>query len=215
MKKLKILEAVKNNANIQYLKTLLENGADPNEGDEIQFRFPICWAVDHKNLEIVKLLLRFGADVNKQTSTMRTSLMMAIANDTKEIFDLLLEKEPDLSLSNAYERNVIHIAASVRNYYLKKLLKKQPPIEIVNKRDENGKTPLIRALRYKKVENALELIRYQADLNVKTKNGEQAIDLIIQSKNTELFKALENRVNDLDERGKALFERTRLKFELI
>ena len=210
-----LLTAIKQGT-IENVKKLLENGANPNEGNEIQFRFPICWAVRNKNISKVKLLLEYGADINNVTITNRTPLMLCVVYNQDKVFKLILEKEPDLSITSKHGRNIFFLASVNENsFYTKELLKGNPSLELVDQQDFSGVTPLLNALDKKKIDNAIELIRYGADMNITRHNGKHIVDYVIEYKKVELFEAIEDRKDDLDERGKALFERTKLKFQLL
>ena len=191
-------------------------GGDPNVQFLTGFRTPLCWAVYCDKKEIVRLLLENGASLNIQTKSHRTPVMLSIVDNTKEIFKLLIERESDLSIVSGEGRNALHFASSTSDlFYMSELLKKKPKMEWINQKDLTGKTPLIFALDLYYLEQALELIRYGANLNIPHHNGKQAIDYIIKYKKVELFEAIEERKEELDRRGRALFEGTKLKFQLI
>ena len=50
-----------------YAELLLEAGADPNIVDD-QNATPLTWCAHFRNVELIKLLIRYGADVNKGES---------------------------------------------------------------------------------------------------------------------------------------------------
>uniref|UniRef100_K3WII2 TRAF-type domain-containing protein n=1 Tax=Globisporangium ultimum (strain ATCC 200006 / CBS 805.95 / DAOM BR144) TaxID=431595 RepID=K3WII2_GLOUD len=68
---------------------------------------PLTMAVNVGNVEIVKLLLRFGADVNLETSRGRTPLAEACLAQNPELVDLLLEHRANVSHTNRHGQNLM------------------------------------------------------------------------------------------------------------
>lgn len=73
---------------------------------------PLSMAVSIGNVEIVKTLLRFGADVNLETSRGRTALAEACLAQNLELVELLLEQRANVSHTNRQGRNLV---ATVRS----------------------------------------------------------------------------------------------------
>lgn len=59
-----LIDATKRN-DVQALTALLEQGCDPNSEDN-EGRTALCYASANPKPEILKLLIKYGADVNKQ-----------------------------------------------------------------------------------------------------------------------------------------------------
>ena len=67
------------NSNSTYLVTFfLEKGADINHGT-YNGETPLMYAIEGKNLEVVKLLLDCGADVEKVTKTGKTFRVLLLS----------------------------------------------------------------------------------------------------------------------------------------
>lgn len=73
---------------------------------------PLAMTVSLGNVEIVKLLLRFGADVNLETSRGRTPLAEACLAQHVELVTLLIEHRANVSHTNRQGR---HLMAMVRS----------------------------------------------------------------------------------------------------
>jgi ankyrin repeat protein len=93
---------------VSFIRTLLEIGADPKPAHHSGFP-PLVAALSCSNpqggspgrpdvLEILRLLLEFGADPNQRGINDYTSLHMAVAEENAEAVKLLLEAgaDPDL-----------------------------------------------------------------------------------------------------------------------
>ncbi|MFC1835335.1 ankyrin repeat domain-containing protein, partial [Thermodesulfobacteriota bacterium] len=68
---------------------LLERGADIEAGDDHRHRTPMMHAAQSGHLEVVKVLLKNGANVNATDRGGKTALSLAKWNSTKEIRRLL------------------------------------------------------------------------------------------------------------------------------
>jgi ankyrin repeat protein len=79
---------------------LLETGADPNQQSEIDGDFPLRIAVSWQNLELVAVLLDYGANPNMQRRDGDTALMEACRQDNIEVVKVLLGNGADTSLKN-------------------------------------------------------------------------------------------------------------------
>lgn len=73
------------------VQLLLEFGAGSsiNEGGTIYERSPLHWAARHGNIEIVAILLNYGADVKLLDATGFTAFRLAMEEGHQEIMNLL------------------------------------------------------------------------------------------------------------------------------
>ena len=72
--------------------SLLEHGADPNTVEPREKASLLQWACENGCLDIVDLLIKYKADVNKKDSNGSTPLMSACKNGHFEVVELLLAK---------------------------------------------------------------------------------------------------------------------------
>lgn len=68
---------------------------------------PLSMAVSLGHVELVKVLLRFGADVNAETSRGRTALAEACLAQHAELVALLIEHRANVSHTNRHGRNLL------------------------------------------------------------------------------------------------------------
>ena len=79
-----LIKAVKNN-DVDETAKLLKNGGNPNYEDPHERKTPLLYATWHNNLEIVKLLVKYGADVNFQNVIGHTPLIYAAQEGSLEM----------------------------------------------------------------------------------------------------------------------------------
>lgn len=109
-KRITALYLAMGNAHPSITKLLLSNGADPHAMDH-HGRGPLHYAVDWQNVEIVKLLLEVGADVNKRCKCDMTVLHIAVGQlRDAEMVKLLLEAGADINASGDNMPPPLHIA---------------------------------------------------------------------------------------------------------
>jgi uncharacterized protein len=89
--------------NQQFLRLLLEHGADANAVEKDGWPL-LMYAAGEGKLEIVKLLLKHGAQVNSQDAFRTTPLMLAAEGKHSEVVRLLLQchADPNLQMFNGY-----------------------------------------------------------------------------------------------------------------
>jgi Zn-dependent protease with chaperone function len=87
------------NGNSEMVLELLNEGADPNEMNEIG-ESPLLVAVVNEQLEIIPILIENGADPNLQDETGWTPLMSAVMTENLEIGRMLLDAGADPTLKD-------------------------------------------------------------------------------------------------------------------
>ncbi|KAK0666772.1 ankyrin repeat-containing domain protein [Cercophora samala] len=87
------------------VKTLLDAGANPNvvtDEESGSHGFPLLFAVKRDRLDLVKMLVERGADVNLKAGVLITALQAAVELEDPAIFNLLLEAGADVNLASDY-----------------------------------------------------------------------------------------------------------------
>jgi len=95
--------------NIDILRLLLENGADPNAAS---YGIPaLAQAVHRNNTECVRVLLEFNPDTTYTNRAGMNLFYHALSNNNLDIARLLLDRNPDL-INSPYQRDLDHFISS-------------------------------------------------------------------------------------------------------
>lgn len=111
------------------VQSLLDGGIDPDEGTESGYT-PLMAASFRQGTQVMELLLRAGADVNRQDSSGRTALMAACSHPAGHLPDpegiqLLLKNGADISLKDNNGRTAYDLLV-LRADDDREALKRQP-----------------------------------------------------------------------------------------
>jgi ankyrin len=79
---------------------------------------PLHYAARHNHVEVAKLLLQAGANVNAREANEITPLLMAISNDNMAVAHFLLGHGGDVNAVDWYGRSPLWEAVNVRNLYM-------------------------------------------------------------------------------------------------
>ena len=136
----KIFEAVKNN-NIKEVRSLLDQGTDPNSADEDGDHL-LMYAVLYSSVDCMQLLIEKGSNVNAKNKIDETALMWAVHDLAK--MKLLIRNGADVNARAKSGNTPLLIAAVGHGKYetVKLLIDKGANALAVNERKENA---LIRA----------------------------------------------------------------------
>jgi ankyrin repeat protein len=88
---------------------LLEQGADPNITDNESNFTPTHYAVGWNNYEILELLIKYGAKVDKQDIYGNTPLIYSVKEKNDACFDLIIKEKPNLNTWNVDGKIILHI----------------------------------------------------------------------------------------------------------
>lgn len=172
---------------IELVKELLKRGANPNckceEVDDIITNVSFC---DEKAVELAKLLIQSGANVNGADEENTSVLSYAIGMDNFEFTRFLLNNGADINQKDSNERMGCLPIHSVESVAMLELLI-QKKLE-VDTRCDNGRTLLHFAAR----DNYVDLVRYildnkLIDIDIKDSNGETALDYAKSADNKEIL----------------------------
>jgi len=123
--------------------------------------------------DLIRVLAKFGAEVDARSMSGRTPLKTAAGNDNLACVQTLLELGADVRLGlTDNKQNVLHNIRSVE--IAKTLLEAGAELDGV---DENGETPLHFAVFNGFVDLAVFLIQNGADTDAKSDEGKTPIDI--------------------------------------
>ena len=162
---------------VNIAKLLLDAGASPH-GNNIR---PMHSAIISHRVDIVRLLLDSGLDVNDRDSKGYTSLHYAANRGKVEIVNILMERGADVNAVNDYGETPLHCAASWQD---------QPGVIRLlvehgarpNVRDQYGETPLHRSIAEGYEENARLLLGLGADPEITDNKGRTPRALAVEYK---------------------------------
>jgi len=148
------------------VKSLVKNDANINYIMKSNQESILMYAIEMEELEIVKLLVDYGANINYRNSAGETVLKKAAAKPEKlEIFEYLVEYD----INNFTSQVISEMIEKERLDLINILLDHHFDI---NLKDENDDTPLVYAIKQRKVEITKHLITKGADTQNQNKQGE-------------------------------------------
>ena len=189
---------------------LLQNGMDVNAKNEDgqsalhAVFFSSKQGLDqHKTMEMFKLLVSFGADINALNSTFEAPLHFAVEQGVRKVIDLLLELGCETNFNCPLRESPLFLAVVKGQYKLaEKLL--QCGAEVNQKRGRDERTPIHTAVHsFSNCLTAQVLLRYGADLGVKDVFGETPLSLAAETDHemVELFLNWGSKVNTRNKLG--------------
>jgi ankyrin repeat protein len=125
---LKSLREAVETEDVVAVKSLLQVGVNPNllnHGDhQVEFRLPLHMSVDTKNLQIMQLLLEYGADSNAPHLPIHVPLEQAIKQNNQKMVQLLLSNgaNPNHYLGSTPPYSLLHVATKNNQLEILELL---------------------------------------------------------------------------------------------
>eukprot|EP01125_Pyxidicula_operculata_P013765 TRINITY_DN4567_c0_g2_i1.p1 TRINITY_DN4567_c0_g2~~TRINITY_DN4567_c0_g2_i1.p1 ORF type:complete len:792 (-),score=177.02 TRINITY_DN4567_c0_g2_i1:15-2390(-) len=147
-------------------------------------------ATASNNIKHIKLLLQFGSDINLQTSSGHTAIIIASNNGFTELVDLFLENKANLFLRTKprLETALIFAVANSRKEIIEKLLKHEP--SLLHTPTIEGTLPLFVAVAKGNEDIADYLIKCGADVNARKQDQSTALHVAVNTVNVDMVKFL-------------------------
>lgn len=175
---------------LKTVKELLDTRANAQLIDATLAKYgdsPLHWAVDNKHLDIVKLLIEHGADVNVSDELGMTPVHLAASNGSAEIAKLLVDNGADimarttvdpLSISaglSRYGDTPLHWAANYEVGLI--LIDKGADVNAIG---EDNKTPLHHAAQLGTPELVRLLLTKGSKASAKDRMGRTPMDIVCE-----------------------------------
>ena len=179
--------------NLSVVKLLLEAGLNPNiiyiekvDKKDVSF-LALDRAITKGHIEIVKLLIEYGADLNYFDETFSKPINKAIQTNNIELLNLLIGKGADITKGNNIDENIPIIQAiKLKNIEIVQILAPKIELNFVCSPTWSKATPLIYSIETGQNNITKILIENGADVNL-TANTEIESPLIVAIKNKNLF----------------------------
>lgn len=169
---------------------LVHHGADLSEVDDRNYTLLHVAAAEGRT-EIVKLLLEHGLNVSATANSDKTPLHCAAWTGGLEAVKLLIERDADPSAVNSSGETPLYQAAMNGNQevveYLLGVVQKEVGLE---RRNNNGYTPLLAAVSFDHVDTVEALLDAGADINVLNYSGSGALIVAMDMAYSESIKRL-------------------------
>ena len=173
--------------NEENVKILLNNGIDVNYIGP----YGTTAIILARSIEIVKILIDAGANINMQDNNGNTILMNVSARGQSDILELLLEHGANINIKDKYGRTAFTYAVSAGNDNIIKILLKNG-YNINTQNNNDGNTALSIAVLSGNSSTVKLLLDYSADHSIKNKYGQTAMDIAKKEKNYEIIGILEH-----------------------
>jgi len=173
VKNMNIYTLVKNNADIEFLKVLLDNGADVDSEDKHTNVTALMIASQNGYIKIVKLLIESGANIDFITQNRLNALKIASQNGHIRIVEMFINYGANLNIQNRLGVNAL-MTASQKGYIkiVKLLIDNGANLDLV---DNRGFSALISSLVDEHKNIAKLLIKSGINLDIQSLIGETAL----------------------------------------
>ncbi|GFO13252.1 ankyrin repeat, ph and sec7 domain containing protein secg [Plakobranchus ocellatus] len=166
---------------------------------------------DGDQLECIKLLLSYGAQINETDNSSRTALHWSCWNNNEPLSTILLDNGADPSLLDIEGFNCLHMAVSNSALDCVRLVIGRRK-ELINRRGgENGVTPLLIAVQKADINVVTSLVTSGADVNCQEEVSERTpLHYALYTKKKDLFEYLLLHGADItktDHRGTTIIHR--------
>ena len=187
------------NQKYEMIKMLLEHGANPNVksmGDPILHTVAGGYHTDNPYaIEMAKLLIKAGADLQIKDSSGDTALVAALGQGRKEMALLLLEHTDNIDETDRFGSSIIKYAASSNHpKCIEMLIARGADVNIANK---HGDTPLHGAAAVRNEDIIAMLLEAGATINPVNDRSQTPLDIAMETNNCQPDKSKTKKVIDL------------------
>ena len=173
-----------NFANLTYF--LIEKGQHVNK----DHGEPLRNAAEYGNMNAVKYLIQYGADVNLVSSDGVTPLLLASKGNHLDVVDILLKYTADVNIETNKKETPLTISCKTSNLQLVNLLLSSNPVPDLNQKNHDEKTPLEIAIDNQQAAIAMALFKKGANLPLEctSQSNDQFLKKLCHVGKTDLVK---------------------------
>lgn len=172
-------------ADYDALAAMIENGADLEETDDMQYT-ALHYAIDFQDIIATEMLLEAGANPETMSNETRP-IDLALYFEDEEMVHLLMDYGLDINHFDSYDYTaLLYQIDNHSNNMVKLLLENGADPNLLN----NDTTALHHALNIENYEGALLLLDYGADPTVEDGDGESVLFLAQLESKEELYEAI-------------------------
>jgi len=175
-----------NRGDVEGVKQLLNNGADPNTPPNRNDNgmTALMFAAWKGHSEIVRLLVRAGANVNAVSNTGATALVYAANAGSEESVKILLDNGARTDIKMPDGTTALFYGIKSRNPKVTKLIAARSSAATINARQTGGDTALIRAIKLDNLNVIDAILNGNPALEEKDNYGQTALMTASRKGNT-------------------------------
>ena len=183
------------------VEKLLDQRADISARHVQSGRSALSVASHCGNVEVVRLLLRYGASVDELDVSSFSALHLASLRGHVDVVELLLQEHADIDIKGPNERTALRIASEKGQLEVAEVLLRKKAK--VNARDQNQMTPLHVAAKHGDVAMTSLLANHGAHVEAKDSNFMGAIHYACEGGHHDVISVLLSHKADIEAHGKA------------
>ncbi|MFJ7886646.1 ankyrin repeat domain-containing protein [Lysinibacillus xylanilyticus] len=191
-----LIQAVENN-DLEKVQEILQDSSYPINETNDKGETPLLIATHENYIEVAKLLIEAGADINQQDNIQDSAYLYAGAQGKTEILKYMIEHaEPNQNIVNRYGGNALIPAAEKGHLNNVKLLLLDGKADI-DHQNNFGYTALIEAVAltdgsvlYQQI--VQELLAHNANKELRDNSGKTALDYAKEMGYTKMIEMLED-----------------------
>lgn len=176
---------------IKKLKELIsDNKFNVNEihNDSIT---PLSYACLFGDVEIIELLINYGADVNFVNSFGNTPLLESIYYDNVKVFKCLLKHNAEVEIKNKLKESPLILSSKHNNTEMFDcIISLLKSFNSINNRDHFGFSPLMYSAKNGNYYIGEKLIKFGANVNSSNSKGDNILNIAIENERVEFVKML-------------------------
>lgn len=185
---------------IETLQKIINTGIDVNgvNGQDSTHSWactPLLYAINRNDRDVVKFLLRNGADPNKSTAREGPPICIAAKRPVSDILQILLDAGANPNMKDKSGTYPIHYAIQYDINYLRVLIDSGADLNVTN--DANW-TPLHFALNNRDKKSVEMLINAGADVNTKNRKHDTPLHIAASLFDIDILKLLLNAGADVN-----------------